>query len=1139
MSIELNYQTIVQFLTDSQLAQLAKNRKAFEKGISLARKIEKEDIQYDQEENAIFGKVEDGKNEYWVFVDFDLPSYMTQDFFGNIKIENIIISAACTCSLENIDLESEEDIDIEDLVLFDDFCRHIIAVLKSFADGKYILNSLNKMQETLLQMLEQKLNEAIEKERKQNSRIYQFFASNFEENYIKFSLDNLSIKSPNIFLEKYFGYSTNDLVTLKLKVKTLDLKRDYVVSNIPEFLKAYEQKQPFQFGKNFVYNPTYHFFGEKDKKFLNALLKYLNFLDLETEKNTIYLPVKIANEIIEILDNEEIFISFDYFVANYYDAQKVKVDLCTKVKPKILFKLEDNQVRLYSDLIATANKKFLYSDGSYFVSGDTLYKLSPEQKIFSSIIKKMAEANRVFNFFKVEYVNFFTLNKEDFCEFMNKYYLFLNEHFELEIDPDLKKLILEDYIIKPKLYLEFENERFVARISGMNEIFDIVSKTKKVPLFDYFGLFEIQSILFAYGFNEIESDQEFCYECVDPDLFMEFLAEGIPQIQDITDVYYSEDFKKLKIKKDVKIIPCLKYSKHLIDFWLESDDLDSSELKNILDAIKKKKKYYKLKDGSILILESPNIKRFVSFIESASDIGQVIKEKAELSLQEAVAVTKLLEESGIQANGVESIKNIVEKIENIREIDIEIPVELQGVLRDYQKLGIKWLSSLFENELGGILADDMGLGKTLQVLGFILANKQKIKKPVLAIVPTSLIYNWKQEIEKFAPGLKTLIIDSTPAKRKKAIEKIPEYDIVITSYALLRKDIEFYKDIDFSVCILDEAQYIKNPHSQIKLAVKEICADAKFALTGTPIENNLIELWSIFDFILPGYLGGAEKFVERFAMPIYSGNNNALEKLKKLIKPFVLRRVKQDVLNELPELIETNIQVAMSPEQEKIYKQFLVSAKKEIEKEIDSAGFEKSQIKIFSLLTRLRQICCHPKLVFEDYKGSSGKMEALKEILQDCLESGHRVIIYSQWTSMLSIIKKMLDKEKILYFYLDGATKAEDRVEMVNRFNSGEKNVFLLSLKAGGFGLNITGADVVIHFDAWWNPAVENQATARSHRLGQKNVVQSFKIIAKNSIEEKILALQQKKKDLFDSLIEASQSFIGKLTKEEIMELLE
>lgn len=229
----------------------------------------------------------------------------------------------------------------------------------------------------------------------------------------------------------------------------------------------------------------------------------------------------------------------------------------------------------------------------------------------------------------------------------------------------------------------------------------------------------------------------------------------------------------------------------------------------------------------------------------------------------------------------------------------------------------------------------------------------------------------------------------------------------------------------------------------------------------------------------------------------------------------------------------------MSPEQEKIYKQFLVSAKKEIEKEIDSVGFEKSQIKIFSLLTRLRQICCHPKLVFEDYKGSSGKMEALKEILQDSLESGHRVIIYSQWTSMLSIIKKMLDKEKILYFYLDGATKAEDRVEMVNRFNSGERNVFLLSLKAGGFGLNITGADVVIHFDAWWNPAVENQATARAHRLGQKNVVQSFKIIAKNSIEEKILALQQKKKDLFDSLIEASEYFISKLTKDEIMDLLE
>ncbi|WPX08973.1 DEAD/DEAH box helicase [Caldicellulosiruptor danielii] len=1112
MSVELDYQTIVQFLAEPELAYLAKNRKAFEKGIDLSRKIKKEDIEYDQEENAIFAKVAEGKNEFWVFISFDLPSYIPQDFFGNIEIRSIDIIAACSCILENITFEPEEEIDIEDFVQSENFCRHIIAVLKSFADGKFTVSSLKSMQEALTQMLEQKLNETTEKEKLKNSRLYQIISTNFEERYIQFLLDKPLKEVPNIFLEKYLGSSLNDIITLKFKIRTSGIKRDYVVSDIPEFLKAYEQKQPFQFGKNFVYNPTCHFFGKKDRKLLDVLLKYQNFLNLVEEKNTLYLPAKIANEIIEILDNEEIFISFGYFVANYYDAQKIKVDLCSKVKPKIAFKFEDNQVRLYSDLIDIENGKLVYSDGSFFVSDGTLFKLTPEQRIFSSIIKKIAEAKRIVDIFKTIYMKFIPFNLEDFCEFMNKYYLFLNQHFELEIDPALKKFILEDHIIKPKLYLEIENERFVAKIRGMNEMFDTISKTKRVPLFDYLSLFQLQSILLAHGFYEIQSDEEFEYECLDPDMFMEFLAEGISQVQKITDVYYSEDFKKLKIKNDIKITPCFKHSGYSIDFWLESDELDSTELKNILDAIKKKKKYYKLKDGSILILESPKIKELSSFIDSASDIGQVIKEKAKLLLPEAVAITKLLDESGIQVKGTESIKSIIEKIENIREIDIQIPIELQGVLRDYQKIGIKWLSSLYENGLGGILADDMGLGKTVQVLGFILANKQKINKPVLIIVPTSLIYNWKQEIDKFAPSLKALIIDSTPAKRKKAIEKIPEYDIVITSYALFRKDVELYRDIYFSVCILDEAQYIKNPSSQIKLAVKEICADSKFALTGTPIENNLMELWSIFDFILPGYLGSAEKFIDRFLTPIYNGNNIALEKLKKLIKPFVLRRVKQDVLNELPELIETTIQVAMSPEQEKIYKQFLVSAKEEIEKEIDAVGFEKSQIKILSLLTRLRQICCHPKLVFEDYKGGSGKLEALKELFQDSIESGHRVIVYSQWTSMLSIIQKMLDKEKIEYFYLDGATKAEDRVEMVNRFNSGERKVFLLSLKAGGFGLNITGADVVIHFDAWWNPAVESQATARAHRLGQKNVVQSFKIIAKNSIEEKILHLQQKRK---------------------------
>ena len=459
--------------------------------------------------------------------------------------------------------------------------------------------------------------------------------------------------------------------------------------------------------------------------------------------------------------------------------------------------------------------------------------------------------------------------------------------------------------------------------------------------------------------------------------------------------------------------------------------------------------------------------------------------------------------------------------------------------RGYQKLGVQWLSHLFENGLGGILADDMGLGKTLQTLSFIATNKEKIKNPVLIVVPTSLVYNWKQEIDLFTPQLKVAIIDGAPSKRKNLIKNLHKYDVVITSYTLLKKDIDFYKELEFSICIADEAQNIKNPYSQNAEALKSLNAKTRFALTGTPIENSLSELWSIFDFVLPGFLGSYNSFKEKFEKPISSGNQATLQKLRKIISPFILRRIKTEVLNELPEKIESFVYAEMTSEQKKIYSAYLKNAKMEIENEIKRNGFEKSQIKILSILTRLRQICCHPAIFLEDYHKGSGKLELLQELISDALEANHRIIVYSQWVEMLQIIRKMLNDLNYEYFYLDGSTKSDERIDMVNKFNSGERSIFLISLKAGGFGLNITGADIVIHYDPWWNPAVEEQAAARAHRIGQKNVVQIYKLIAKDSIEEKIVKLQQKKKDLFDSVITANQTFLSKLTKEEIMELLE
>ncbi len=357
---------------------------------------------------------------------------------------------------------------------------------------------------------------------------------------------------------------------------------------------------------------------------------------------------------------------------------------------------------------------------------------------------------------------------------------------------------------------------------------------------------------------------------------------------------------------------------------------------------------------------------------------------------------------------------------------------------------------------------------------------------------------------------------------------------------MLRRDIDLYKDIKFQYCFLDEAQHIKNPNTLNAKTAKQINSGMNFALTGTPIENSITELWSIFDFVMPGYLLSHSKFLKKFETPItkYS-DQNALNELGRHIRPFILRRLKKDVLKDLPEKIETKIVCEMTEEQKKIYLAYLKKAKAEVAIELQTHGFEKSQIKILSLLTRLRQICCHPSLFIENYNGESGKIQVLEEIMTDAFDSGHRILLFSQFTSMLEIIKQFLERKGIEYFYLDGTTKSEDRVEMVKSFNQGTGKLFLISLKAGGTGLNLTGADMVIHFDPWWNPAVEDQASDRAHRIGQKNVVQVMKLITQGTIEDKIFELQQKKKEMIDSVIQPGETLLSKMSESEILELFE
>ena len=416
----------------------------------------------------------------------------------------------------------------------------------------------------------------------------------------------------------------------------------------------------------------------------------------------------------------------------------------------------------------------------------------------------------------------------------------------------------------------------------------------------------------------------------------------------------------------------------------------------------------------------------------------------------------------------------------------------------------------------------MGLGKTLQTISFLLYKKENVKNTKsLIVTPTSLIYNWKSEFENFAPDIKVLLIHGNKKEREKLLNTIDEYDVVITTYATLRNDLDFYETKVFDYFIIDEAQNIKNPISLSTNAVKSINSKVRFALTGTPIENNLLELWSIFDFVMPGYLYSRNKFQDLFIYDEYNANN-----LRKLIKPFILRRTKSQVMTELPDKIENKFFVELNKDQRKVYSAYV----EEIKEKINNKYMKTDKITMFSYLTKLRQLCLDPSILIEGYDKKSSKTEAALEILKDYIEDNHKILLFSQFTSVLKNIGSELSKNNIDYYYIDGQTDALERLNLVNKFNKGKDvKVFLISLKAGGSGLNLTSADVVIHFDPWWNPAVENQASDRAHRFGQKNIVHVIKLIAKGTIEENIIKLQENKDKLINDFINDDLSNSGLL----------
>lgn len=990
-------------------------------------------------------------------------------------------------------------------------CKHIAAVLLKYVN-EYQGNLQNNKQINEIDTL---INEFknVSKDSKEYKR-----ELNLE---IKFFNDKFSFK-PNIELK-------------------LGIEKNYVVKSMKKFLYAVLLEESLEFGKNFTYDPSIQKFNETDEKIIQMLLE-LRELEEERENPYGYYP-SYSNSVFtgkKLLLTDKLIHRFFKLAkertinAEINGKEYINVNILEKDLP-LRFNLDMNKQTIVLSQESSipypvdGAKKVFFFDSNFYIPSDSQVKMY--EPLYNLINNKRN--------------NKLIINKNE-GEKVASYLLPLLKKVskEINLDKNIQEAFYETELLVTT-YLDKQDDFITANIKYKYDDVEIdpflsndVNKNKGILIRDIEKEENCHRVLRSFGF---EKDSNF-YVMKNEKNIVSFINEGVNKLQELGEVYYSESFKNIKLYGRSNLKAGIRLNnENLLEFTFELEGVDKEELTNIFNALREKKKYYKLKKGGFVTLEDDGIKNFVEVIDylGVKD-KELLKDSILLSKYNALYLDQKIKDQDMDyVQRSKDFRALTQGIREAKEMDYELPEHLHRIMRNYQKVGFNWFKTLSYYGFGGILADEMGLGKTLQTIAFLASEKGE--KPSLVVAPTSLLYNWQSEIEKFAPELKVIVMSGSKKQREELMEEVNNSDIVVTSYPLIRRDIDEYENINFKYCILDEAQQIKNASSQNANSVKRIKAEGYFALTGTPMENSLTELWSIFDFIMPGYLLTHSKFSKLYETPIVRNQDKAaLEELNRHIKPFILRRMKKDVLKELPPKIEHSLVVEMTEEQKKLYAAYLASAKNEINEEIKDKGFSKSKIKIFSILTRLRQICCDPSVFVEDFKGESGKMMALNDLLEESIEQGHKILLFSQFTSVLKNITKVLDKNKIKYLYLDGNTKSEDRMALSKEFNSGDAKLFLISLKAGGTGLNLTGADTVIHFDPWWNPAVEEQATDRAHRIGQEKTVEVIKLLSKGTIEEKIFNLQEEKKRIINNVINEDMNennVMTKMTQEDLESL--
>lgn len=964
-----------------------------------------------------------------------------------------------------------------------DSCKHVAAVLVKF-QGEYFLFDEEEHNEVLAIALvnELKRNVPIKNTIRKEAKIIPYLK--YEHHY------------------SYYSYYDDEVYELRFKIGSNKL---YMLgTKVNTFIDRYRNGGEIKFGKEFIFSNYDYYFNNESKKLINFI--ELAYSRLYRYDSYLYPTKENLDELFDIVDSI------------YVESPNINKELPVINNLPFTFKIvkEENNHTLKIDYDLTLLKK-LTDDCSYLIDNKGIYRLNEREAII---------ARTIIN----EEVDSLTFSDKNFHDF--KDYVIPSIKDKVELDKSVDDLV----IVKTpsvKLYfdiLELYIECKIIFTYGDIEVNYLDKENSKIVRDKDFERKVFLNIT-KYGF-----DSEL--KLYDIDEVGEFLENGIDELTNDYEVFTSEKLKNTNLIKKVRGTTSFSIGQdNILNYEFKLDNVSPSELDDIFLNLKNKKKYYRLKNGDVLDLMDSSIKE----LEELKDDLELDDDKGTIPKFRALYLDSLKNKNSfIRTNNL--FDEFVRNFKEYKNVPVKFTEDEDKLLRLYQKDGVKWLYNLYKCGLGGILADEMGLGKSLQTIIFIKRVLEEDKKAkILIVCPTALVYNWENEFKKFGNDIKRNIFVGIKKERLKKLESC-KGNVYITSYGLLREDLDIYKEMNFKVMIIDEAQNIKNPTTMLTKAVKSINSEIKLALTGTPIENSILELWSIFDYIMPGFLASKNKFGEKYKIGDSFDNdtNLTLSRLRSQVKPFILRRKKNDVLKDLPDKLENNIYIDLNEDEKKIYAALVKETKNEME-ELVSEGFSKNKMQILTLLTRLRQVCIDPKIIYDNYNKTSSKIEHLIDVVKEAISNGHKILLFTSFRTALNIVKENFTKEGITNYVIDGSVSSRKRQELVDKFNSDDTNVFLIMLKSGGTGLNLTSADIVIHLDLWWNPQAENQATDRAHRIGQKNIVEVVKLITKGTIEEKILDLQEKKKILSDKLIEDGddeyRSFQN-LSVEDIRELL-